>query len=190
MRCSQAPAAIKNFGLQLGARPVNKDSINQLPKARKAKLIVKELEGETLVYDLDADKAHCLNQTAGHIWRHCDGQTSVTEISQILAEQTKTKANDTIVWLALDQLQKFNLLEEVPARPAHLAGLNRRELVKNVGLAALALPVIMSIASPTLAQAASPCQCIAPNCRPIGCPCSNPSDCVNPGGNCQGGICV
>jgi hypothetical protein len=163
---------------------VNKDSINQLPRARKDRLIVKELEGETLVYDLDADKAHCLNQTAGSIWRHCDGQTSVSEIAQSLAGQTKTKADDTIVWLALDQLQKFDLLEEVSARPAHLAGLNRRELVKHVGLAALALPVIMSIASPTPGQTAS--QCANPTGRPPGCACS-PNG-ANP--QCTSGQCV
>jgi hypothetical protein len=162
----------------------------QLPKARKEKLIIKDLADETLVYDLENDKAHCLNSTAARVWQQCDGQSSVTEIAQSLAGETERKADDTIVWLALDQLQKFNLLEEAPTRPAHLAGLNRRELVKHVGLAALALPVIMSISSPTLAQVASPCACTPPNCRPIGCPCGNPSDCVNPGGNCQGGMCV
>jgi hypothetical protein len=166
----------KDFGLQLGARPVNKDSINQLPKARKAKLIVKELESETLVYDLDADKAHCLNQTAGRIWRHCDGQTSVTEIAQSLAEQTKTKADDAIVWLALDQLEKFNLLEEMPAKPAHLAGMNRRQWVRNVGFAAVALPAIISIAAPTAQAQAS---CVNPGGRAPGVACGSPNQCCS-----------
>jgi hypothetical protein len=32
------------------------------PTARKDQLIVKELDDETLVYDLERDEAHCLNQ--------------------------------------------------------------------------------------------------------------------------------
>jgi hypothetical protein len=160
-------------------------SSDQSPRARKDRLIVKDLPDETLVYDLENDKAHCLNNTSALVWRHCDGQSSVSEIAQSLTAHTKTKVDDAVVWLALDQLQKFDLLEEVPAKPAHLAGMNRRQLVRNVGLAALALPVIMSIAAPAPAQTASQCACTTPNCRPIGCPCGNPSDCVNPGGNCD-----
>src|SRR6266571_4556339 len=34
------------------------------PLARKEGLVVKEVSGEVLLYDLDRDKAHCLNQTA------------------------------------------------------------------------------------------------------------------------------
>jgi hypothetical protein len=170
---------------------VNKDSINQLPKARKAKLIVKELEGETLVYDLEADKAHCLNETAARIWKHCDGNNGVGEIAKLVADETKAELDARIVWLALDQLEKFSLLEAVPERPAFLAGLNRRQLIRDAGLAALALPVIMSIASPAPGQAASPCQSTTPNSRPPGCPCTNPSQCSNgAGAGCSSGICL
>jgi hypothetical protein len=165
----------------------------QLPKARKDKLIIKELADETLVYDLENDQAHCLNSTAARVWQHCDGQRSVTEIAQSLAEQTNTKADETIVWFALDQFGKSNLLESAPTTPPQFGGMNRRQLVRNVGLVALALPVIMSISSPTAAQTASQCACTAPNCLPIGCPCTNPSQCVNhPGSQCSPatGLCV
>jgi hypothetical protein len=163
----------------------------QLPKARKEKLIIKELADETLVYDRENDRAHCLNSTAARVWQHCDGQSSVSEIAESLAKQTETKVDDTIVWLALDQLQKFNLLEEAPTAPEHLARMNRRQLVRKVGLATLALPVIISIASPTPAQTASQCACAPANCRPVGCPCTNPSQCVNhPGSQCSAGICI
>ncbi len=155
-------------------------SSDQSPRARKDRLIIKELADETLVYDLDNDKAHCLNETSSRVWNLCDGQRSVSDISQILAAQAKTDANDAVVWLALDQLKKFNLLEVVPTVPRHLAGLNRRQLVRNVGLAALALPVIMSIASPTPAQSASACACVTSNCKPAGCPCTGNVECVNP----------
>ena len=35
-----------------------------LPLARRARIIVKKLRDEVLVYDLDRDKAHCLNRPA------------------------------------------------------------------------------------------------------------------------------
>jgi hypothetical protein len=166
---------------------VKKDSISELPRARKENLIVKEVDGEVLVYDLTTDKAHCLNNTSALVWSHCDGRNSVSDISQLLAAETKTEANDAIVWLALDEFQKFNLLEGAPISPAYLSGMSRRQWVRNVGLAALALPVIMSIAAPTPAQSASQCACVTPNCKPVGCPCTLNVECTN---KCTGGFCA
>jgi hypothetical protein len=150
------------------------------------RLVIKELPDEVLVYDLDTDKAYCLNQTAALVWKNCDGQQTVAQLRQLMAQETNSAVPEEMVWLALDQLDKFQLLETVPIRPACLAGMKRRELVRSIGVVAMALPLIMSIAAPTAAQGASPCQCTSPNCRPAGCPCFNNNDCVN---KCQAGIC-
>lgn len=154
---------------------MKKDSVNSFPKARQYKLIVKEVDGEVLVYDLANDKAHCLNQTAARIWKNCDGNRTVTELTALLAAETNSTVPDEVVWLALDQLEKFDLLEDSPEMPVHLAGMNRRELVRRVGLGALALPLILSIASPTAAQSGSAGQ--FRHC------CGSPGDC-NPGFTC------
>lgn len=150
---------------------------NQFPKARHEKLIVKELPDETLVYDLVNDKAHCLNDTAGKVWKNCDGLNSVADISAILAEDAGAPVDDAVVWLALEQLKKFDLLESVPPKPAHLAGLDRRQLVRAIGVAALALPMVISIATQPAAAQASPCS--LPAGRPPGCPCSSPTQCAS-----------
>jgi len=155
---------------------VNKDSISELPRARKENLIVKDVDGEMLVYDLTNDKAHCLNKTAALVWNSCDGQSTVSEIAQFLTAQTKTKVDDAVVWLALDQLQKFNLLEAAPAAPAHLAGMTRRQWVRNVGFAAVALPAIISIAAPA-AQAQG--SCVNPGQRAPGVACGSPNQCCS-----------
>jgi hypothetical protein len=42
------------------------------PKARKERLVVKELAQETLVYDENNHKAHCLNPTAALVWKFCE----------------------------------------------------------------------------------------------------------------------
>src|SRR4029079_7770248 len=94
------------------------DSNNQFPKARHEKLIVKELPDETLVYDLVNDKAHCLHDTPGKIWKHCDGLNSVAEIRAILAHEAGAPVDEGVVWLALDQLEKFELLDRGPRDPA------------------------------------------------------------------------
>lgn len=146
-----------------------------LPVARTESLIVKEVDGETLVYDLTTDKAHCLNETAARVWKNCDGRKSVSEISEALSVESNTSVKDEVVWLALDQLEKFKLLDEAPARPGFLASMTRRQMVARIGVAAVALPMIISIVSPAAhAQAStfSPGTC-----------CTNPGDCTS--GSCD-----
>src|SRR6185312_15029615 len=107
-----------------GACPVIKRSSDQSPRARKNSLIIKDLPDETLIYDLENDKAHCLNQTAARIWKNCDGNNAVAELTALLAEETNAAVPTEIVWLALDQLQKFNLLEDGPKLPIQFSGMN------------------------------------------------------------------
>ena len=143
------------------------------PVARTESLIVKEVDGETLIYDLKTDKAHCLNETAARVWKNCDGQRSVSDIGKELSALTKTSVREEVVWLALEQLEKHKLLEGSPARPAFLAGMTRRQLVAQLGIAAVALPVIISIVSPTAASAAS----------------GSPGTCCLSPGDCASGQC-
>lgn len=164
-------------------------SNQNLPKARKDQLIIKELPDETLIYDLDRDQAHCLNQTAALVWKSCDGKKSVAEINASLAKEAGVPIDERVVWLALDQLEKFSLLAEVPTTPEVFAGMSRRQLIRNIGVAAVALPVIISIAAPT-AQAQLSC---IPSGQ--GAPCTNATNCCSGVGNCttgapSGRVCI
>lgn len=159
-----------------------------MPKARKDQLIIKELPDETLVYDLESDKAHCLNDTAAKVWKNCDGKNSVTDISTSLAKETGASVDERVIWLALDQLEKLKLLEKVPIALAVFAGMNRRQLMRNLGVAAIALPLIVSIAAPT-AQAQgssiSPAACAARDKAACGgTPCSGGGNCHKSGNDC------
>ena len=156
------------------------------PVARTASLIVKEVDGETLVYDQENDKAHCLNDTAARVWKNCDGRKSVSQISETLSAESNTSVADEVVWLALDQLEKFKLLEEAPNRPIFLAGLTRRQMVARLGIAAVALPAIVSIVAPHASAQTSllvlgeccnnPNECVTSCCakRPTTCVCISP----------------
>ena len=41
------------------------------PKSRTDNLVVQEMNDEVLVYDLDSNKAVCLNETAAIVWKSC-----------------------------------------------------------------------------------------------------------------------
>lgn len=148
------------------------------PLARKEGLVVKEASGEVLVYDLDRDKAHCLNQTAALVWKYCDGHTSVARIAKSLEKDLHAPVDEKVVWYALLQLGRDHLLEERIVPPAIIAGINRRDMIRVLGLAAVvAVPVVTSIVAPTPAQAAT--------CLASGQACTSSAQCCS--GLCGGG---
>ncbi len=125
------------------------------PHARKEGLIVEDLSDETLVYDQERHKAHCLNQTAAFVWRHCDGQTSVSELARLVQDELGIPTNDDVVWLALDRLHRTHLLQERQQEGTETRRYSRRLLVKRLGQVGIAVPMVASIVSPAAAQAAS-----------------------------------
>ena len=149
---------------------MKRKSDSVLPIARKNGLIVKEVADEVLVYDLDRNKAHCLNQAAALIWEHCDGKTSIDEIAARVASATGLSADREIVLLALTQLRKSRLLEGETAKVDSAPGLTRRDLIKRIGVAAVAVPLVTSILAPT-ASATTSCGglCMANSDCPTAC---------------------
>ena len=152
------------------------------PRARTQEIVVHELSDEILIYDLKRHEAHCLNQVARLIWKHCDGQTSVAKIVEILEQEFGTQVDEEIVWYALKRLEKSHLLSESLNQPSVKAGLSRREVMKKLGwAAAVSLPLITTIGAPTTTQAQS--------CRPRDAACTINSQCCS--GNCRGnGTCA
>jgi hypothetical protein len=120
-----------------------------------------------LVYDLDTNKAHCLNKTAATVWQACNGTNSISDIATIVG----SGASDELVWLAIDQLNENNLLET--KIKADFAGQSRRDVLKKIGLAAvIALPIVASLVAPKSAMASVSCGCTATSQCPArtGCP--------------------
>lgn len=166
------------------------------PRAREAGLVVQELTDETLVYDLERNRAHCLNRTAAMVWRLCDGKATVEEMVARLRAKGHVPVSEDMVFLALERLAKARLLLDRVARPVGARGLSRRELVRGlgaVGKLSVILPLVTSIVAPTAAQAAT--ACTRNQCRLV----DNPtcSGCLNavcsdrPGDTCtiEGGEC-
>jgi len=116
-----------------------------LPQARSDRLIVRQVDGETLLYDLDSHEAHCLNETCAAVWERCDGSSSPTEIARALGY------DEEVVWLALEQLWRRELLVGDSA-PERERAVSRRRLLKT---ALVALPLAATVAAPSAATAAS-----------------------------------
>lgn len=133
---------------------------SQFPVARRNGLVVQEVPDEVLVYDLDSNKAHCLNKTAALVWKSCNGSNTISDISKLVESQAGGNVSGDIVWLAIDQLSENGLLEtQINSK---FAGQSRREVIKKIGLASMvAIPVIASLVAPQNALAVGSCACSA-----------------------------
>lgn len=139
------------------------------PLSRKKDLVTQETDGEVMIYDISTNKAFCLNETSALVWQLCDGNRTVSEISKGLSEKLNSPANEDLVWLAIDQLKKENLIANKEELENKFEGMSRREVIKKVGLGTMiALPVVAGMVAPSSLHAAS-------TCTPVtnGCMCSN-----------------
>jgi hypothetical protein len=135
-----------------------------------------------VVYDLERHHAHCLNRTAGLVFRHADGRRSVADIAAAVAAEAHSLVDEDVVRLAIQKLAEARLIENADAKPSP-APSTRREALRKVGLgAALLAPVVVSLLVPTPAEAAPTCVPAA-GCAtaPYGTPCWTGSlaDCPN-----------
>ena len=128
------------------------------PKSRKENLVIQELEGEVLIYDLEKNKAFCLNETSALVWQSCDGSRTIAEISDVVGKQLNSQINEDLVWLALDQLSKESLVEKQTELSHKFKGVSRRDVIRKVALGTMiALPVVTSLVAPLAVHANSAC---------------------------------
>jgi hypothetical protein len=152
-----------------------------VPEARREGLVVQQMSDEVLVYDQQRHKAHCLNQTAALVWRHCDGKTTVAGVAEALSKQSGVKVEEGLVMLALQQLAKSKLVAGDAGKWSGGGQVSRREMIKAAGLAAaIGLPVVTSVVAPKATQAAT--------CRASGAGCTTSAQCCS--GVCTGGVCA
>lgn len=118
----------------------------------KPNLVVDEIEDETLVYDLDRHRAHCLNATAGFLLRSADGTRSVAELASLAELEFGATGAEGVVRFGLERLRKAGLLEwSEPPRTG--GGVSRREMLLKVAAVGLVIPAVVTLVSPTPAQA-------------------------------------
>ncbi|MDV3239276.1 MAG: PqqD family protein [Gammaproteobacteria bacterium] len=80
----------------------------------RADLLIREIEGETVVLNRADGHIHTLNPTASFIWRQLDGEKSVQDIAQLLADAfavDHATARADVVGI-IDRLRELQLLKE------------------------------------------------------------------------------
>jgi Coenzyme PQQ synthesis protein D (PqqD) len=153
--------------------------MDSYPRARKDAVVEYRLDDELLVYDLKRHKAFCLNETAALIWKHCDGETGLARLTEILGEEQGAPVDENVLWLGLSQLSRSKLLEQPLTPPAEIGRISRRDAIKKIGIsAAMTLPLVLSITAPVAAQTATcfangamctvDAQCCSMNCDNMG----------------------
>ena len=149
------------------------------PVARREGLVIQEMTDEVLVYDLETNKAHCLNETSAFVWNACDGNRTVADITKLIGNQAGKPVEENLIWLAIDQLNENNLLAS--ELKANFKGQTRREAIKKIGMAAvIALPIVASLVAPPAALAVA-CTGTVANCAtggPQGQGCDNGTPCT------------
>ncbi|MBV9214919.1 MAG: PqqD family protein [Acidobacteria bacterium] len=157
------------------------------PQARTENIVSIDAENETLVYDLETNKAHCLNEPAGFVLKNCDGVNTAADIRSLISKRTGEDVPEDHVWLALTQLKRAKLLK--PDSAGSIQDIDRRAVIKRLTLtSAAALPFIASLAAPKSAYALISCSCTSPGQNNVPA-CTTPGNCLGP--NCaSGGHCT
>jgi hypothetical protein len=134
----------------------------RLPLRRSEDLIVEGVADELLIYDRLSKRAHCLSTTAARVWQACDGSSNLAAMSAQLDLPLE------LVREAVDELEASQLLdvgfELIDVRSGNGNGngngngVTRREMAvrsAKIGAAAATAPLILSIAAPNPAAAAT-----------------------------------
>ena len=137
--------------------PENKIA-EKFPQSRSHNLTMQELGDEILIYDLEKNRAFCLNQTSALVWQHSTGRNSVAAIALSLSGILRQPVSEQMILLALDGLNKENLMVAESVAFLSSKGVSRRKLLRDAALSsAIALPVISALTAPTPVQAQSTC---------------------------------
>ena len=135
-----------------------------MQKPRRIQTVhVEKLDNELCVYDWQRKEVHNLNPTAALVWELCDGQTGPAQIADQLRADLDTPYAEDVVWMTLRELEQAHLLENEVVQPSGRSTMSRRTLLKQMGVAAALLPVVVSIVAPGPVQAQTPGGDCTPN---------------------------
>jgi hypothetical protein len=162
--------------------------VSLVPMARSEGLLIQPVGDEWVVYDEQNRQAHCLKPLAARVFKLADGTTNADELAKLVSRDLGETVDAASVLDAVAQLEEHGLMDDSMRRGA----ISRREMMRKsakVGAAAaVAAPLISSVAAaPAWAGASHTCGPL------LCCPCltasdSNANDCCFIRGvtaNCQ-----
>jgi hypothetical protein len=111
--------------------------------------LVEEIGDEKVVYDVETKEVHALSALAAAVFAGSDGRRSLDQLASFAAERTGEPVTEDQIWDALVQLEECNLLKPPTG------GISRRGFVRKSAGIAVAVPLVTSLAMPSIASAAS-----------------------------------
>jgi hypothetical protein len=83
-------------------------------RRRGAGILVRDLDGDLLILDTEADRIHQLNRTASYIWRHVDEAPAAEQLARLLVDafQVDVRVALTDVVETLTRFRRLNLIVE------------------------------------------------------------------------------
>lgn len=134
------------------------------PRAPRERFLVSHVDDEIVLFDPATERYHHLNPAAALVWERCDGERDEEALGDALAASMDAESPRRIVEEALRQLRSAGLLEPVEdagsaENPVGAPGMDRRRALRRmaaVGAAAVALPLVTTLAAPSPAVARSP----------------------------------
>ena len=119
-----------------------------LPIVRKG-LHLNRLDDELLVYDAQEEVVHLLNETTACVLELLrDGTLTQDEIEAQITQRTGAGPSESVFLLAVDELRKANLLEDLADNAEPLNDLTRRAMLRKMamtGAAALLIPAVTTL---------------------------------------------
>src|SRR5271167_1121318 len=116
------------------------------PIAKSENLLVEDVAGELLIYDTSTNRAHCLNESAAAIWRHCDGNRSIDSLANHLFPKLEASDARQLVGVGVERLRRRRLVEGT-ATGAPIVDMSKRQLLKKVAVLAAAAGVMAPLVS-------------------------------------------
>jgi hypothetical protein len=74
--------------------------------------MVRDVDGDVLILDTEANRIHQLNHTAGHIWHHIDEASAPEQLAGLLVEAFDVEEQVALVDV-LETLERFQGLKMV-----------------------------------------------------------------------------
>lgn len=121
------------------------------PRAQRSGFLMKAVGDQLVAFDQSRQRLHVLSRTAALVWRHCDGTHTVADLVGLVGDELGAPVDESLITLALAQLDEVHLLEEPVASKTRDDGLSRRDLLQRAAAmaAGIMLPTITSCGIPT-----------------------------------------
>ena len=109
---------------------------------------------------------HCLSKTAAAVWESSDGTRTVDDLAHVVEAKSGAPVDRKLVLLALDELEKADLMEAGSGVVLDVGFASRREAMGKLALAGAALVTTIVAAAPAAHASVRPCavstRCIQP----------------------------